>query len=659
MLSFNAGRIVVSAAGHTGHIELSYWRAAAWHAMTVQQEGAAFAATGDGVKAQLSISEDAGILRYTLDLHATFLTRLRLSVCVPGADNPFHLIPLVIHGDNALDHAEPGHLPNLTVKYAGNVSCSPYWEFRADRASHPVSMLITDGLIAGVSIDPYSDAAADATSSDEGFIRNGVFAELAHDNRPAACGVTLGYRNTPATFLNKDQWGPPTEHRAMVASAQGAIYFNAAASRLAAHDIVRDVYDTHRSTPATPITARQAAGDLVSAFLNVNWQPDKAAFSNMACRDGFKKQLTAWRTLEEIGWTGGGNIAYPLLAAGIAFDNTLAIERARYTLDWVAQAYNPASGLLWDVCGPNAGKGTDSWWSGYVVQGQHTAYTNGTAVYHLLKSYQLFRDHFNQPRNRWVDVAKKVLDTICDLQQPDGGFGYTYAVDQKAICDADGFAGVWFAPALTYLHQITGEAKYLDAAMRGMEHYHESVVALSCYGAPMDTWKAIDQEGNLGFIRGAQLLHAHTRDDRWLEMLKDGARYEYLWRYGFAARPQALPLKGSHWNSCGGSVTSTSNPHIHPMGVYVSSELKYLGDKTGDAYHQTRCQDGIDWGVNIVSLYPEVSGFGVRGVLSERYCPSDGLLLETYPDGSYSSLWFAYNGWAAAAVLEGLVETLE
>jgi hypothetical protein len=94
------------------------------------------------------------------------------------------------------------------------------------------------------------------------------------------------------------------------------------------------------------------------------------------------------------------------------------------------------------------------------------------------------------------------------------------------------------------------------------------------------------------------------------------------------------------------------------MGIFISSELRYLAEQTGDSYFRQRYEDGVNWGINTVSLYPDVAGYGIRGVLTERFCPSDGLTIEHYLDGSPSSLWFSYNGWAAAAVLEGLAEQL-
>ncbi|MCD6322355.1 MAG: hypothetical protein J7L77_04955, partial [Clostridiales bacterium] len=152
---------------------------------------------------------------------------------------------------------------------------------------------------------------------------------------------------------------------------------------------------------------------------------------------------------------------------------------------------------------------------------------------------------------------------------------------------------------------------------------------------------------------------SNTGDPKYLQMAVHGAEYEYLWRYSFKARPEFRPLKNSGWNSCGGSVTSISNPHINPMGVGLTSELIYIYKNTGDKYHLDRAIDGLCWGLATADLYPKTTGYGQLGVITERYCPSDGLTIEKYTDtGEPASIWFTFNGWAGASILEGLTETL-
>jgi len=638
-------------------LTMSFWKDGQWQRLSLAAGESGWQGRAAGIRTELQLEEKGGDWSYRMAFEAHFPTRLQLALEIPGAGDPFHLIPGNIFGDNNLAQAEPGHFPNLTAQHPGNISCSTYWEFRADRAPLPVSMLLFEGGVGAISIDPYSPGWIDQTTSREGFIRNGVFAQLAEGARPAACGVTLGYRNTPVTFINKDQWGIATEHAACKAEARGWVFLRSAQDRREAHRIIRALYEIHHQAPTPGLAAKDGVCALTESFLHLNWHPDRENFTNMRCIDPAKNQLTAWRTLAEVGWTGGGVIAYPLLAASTVLENPEARERAVYLLDWIARAYNPESGLLWDVCGKNEGSRVDWWWSGYIVKGCHCAYTNGSGLYYLLKSLAFERAH-GADHPAWLATAEKVLATMMSLQKPDGNLGYTYRVDRPEMLDTEGFAGIWFVPALVLAYRLTGEAKYLKAARRGFDFYATFVRRLNCWGTPMDTWKSIDQEGNLGFIRAAQLLHETTREDRYLADLADAANYEYLWRYAIKARPEYAPLKGSSWNSCGGSITSVSNPHIHPMGIFVTSELRYLAGLSGDAYHANRCEDGRLWGLNCVELYPQVSGYGRLGVLTERFCPSDGLTTETFPDGSPSSLWFSYNGWAASAVLEGLAESL-
>lgn len=179
--------------------------------------------------------------------------------------------------------------------------------------------------------------------------------------------------------------------------------------------------------------------------------------------------------------------------------------------------------------------------------------------------------------------------------------------------------------------------------------------ALYCYGTPLDAKKSVDQEGNIAFVRGCRLVYEDTGEEEFLDAMKAGAEYEYLWRYCYAARPECAPLNEG-WNSCGGSVTSVSNVHMHPMGVMLDTDLRFLARVTGDEYHLQRAEDSIAWLMQNLEMYPDKMGYGRYGILSERWCPSDGLLTERYSDNQPCSTWFSYNLWAAACALEAVGE---
>jgi hypothetical protein len=612
-----------------------------------------------GLRAELLLNADSDRIAYTLRFNSPYRTRLRLQISLPGQSDLFHLIPGNIHGDNNAAHVRAGEFPCLTATRSAERNRAALWEFRADRASHPVSILCCQRGVVGISIDPYSECE----DADDGFIRNGVFAAL-----PDRCGVSLGYGNDPLTFVEKTHFTPATADLSYCAQASGAIYAERGNGRLAAHRIIRQLYEQLQERPTFEKPFDQALVALANAFATISYSPQLRQYTNVQCKVPTDLALRPWRAVVEIGWTGGSMLAYPFaLAERIIADLKLPKSSAQI-FDEIISGFNERSGFINDAAvnrftrnrpaGWNDSE-INGWWSGFLPQTRdnHCAYTNGHAAYYLLKAASLEEGEPGAQSKSWIAAALRVLDTVIELQRDDGAFGYIFSSRERKVIDFDGFAGCWFAAAAALASDITGLRRYRDAVARALEFYHSFVRDLACWGSPMDTFKSIDSEGNLAFIRAARLMHELSDDDHYLAMLVDGANYEYLWRYGFCTRAQCPPLKGSNWNSCGGSVTSVSNPHIHPMSVVATQDLEYLAAATGDATHASRAADGMAWLMNTLELYPAVTGYGRYGVLSERTCPSDGLLAERYgDDGAPASTWWSYNAWAAGSAMEAIAE---
>ncbi len=596
---------------------------------------------------------------YSLNITSVAPVSIKIALRLIDEDGLYHLIPCNIHGDNNLAKAKPGFFPNLTFDYPESDSTSPEWEFRADRASHPVSIVTCKRGAVGISINPYSDNSPDAlsdnSSNEISFIRNGVFSKL-----PDTAGVSLGYRNFPYTFIFKEMMSPQTAHYTKNAQAAGKIFAIEGNGRLASADIIRKLYSESRECPLPEHNVKSYLEGFLDSYENINWSDDLNAFTNEDCMLPDSPELKPWRPLIAIGWTGIGVLIYPLLSAqlltGQKNDFT---EKMKGLFDEMADRINPATGLFYDLIRPWNDSDVNGWWAGYMVKDCHCAYTNGNGTYYLLKTYELLKKTTGEEKRKWLESALTALDSAISMQRNDGCYGYTFSQMKPEVLDFDGFAGCWFAAACALAYKITGENAYLVSAEKGAEYYFKYIKNLDCWGSPMDTWKSIDQEGNLAFIRTAVILHSNTGNPKYLQMAVHSAEYEYLWRYSFKARPEFRPLKNSNWNSCGGSVTSVSNPHIHPMGVNITAELIYIYKNTGDKYHLNRAVDGLFWGLATADMYPKTTGYGQLGVITERYCPSDGLTIEKYSDtGERSSIWFTFNGWAGVSILEGLTETL-
>ena len=657
---------------------------------------------------------------FWMAFEASYDTRMKLEISLPGEEDYYHVIPCNIYGDNHAEEVRIGEFPLLTQNHPEAAFCSPYWEFRADRAAMPLSALCCKKGTAAVSVDPYSEEEG----REEGaYLKNGLFASL-----PDSFGVTLGYTNDPVTFLNRSVPAAATGSRGRKASVTGRIYALSGKGRLAIHDIVRREYEKRHVRPSFGKTFRQAAEAMLDAFCCLNYDPDAGEYTNRKCRPFHDPELKPWRNVVEIGWTGGAILAYPLVMSryllgapeddkapqdlpeddktprnlpeddkasqDLPEDNkapqdlpedgktlgelqvngrsmqiqVLSAEEklsrvlsGEEMLDRIVGGYREESGFFLDLYAPveeGLSGRLNGWWTYYgLCRDCHCAYTQGSAVYYILKTILFLKKKGEPYRETWLEGCRKVLDTVVSLQREDGAFGYTYSAATKKVLDWEGFAGCWFVPGLLYLARLMGEHSYVEAAEKAHGYYRNFVYDLDCWGAPMDTWKAVDQEGNLSFLHGSRLLYEETGEKQYLEDMKCSAGYEFLWRYGYPTRPEHPPLKDG-WNACGGSVTSVSNPHIHPMGVLADEDLLYLAEVTGDSYYRERALDSAAWMMQTLELYPDKTGYGRYGILSERWCPSDGLVTERYDSGEPYGSWFSYNLWAAANVFEAVLYQL-
>ena len=149
-------------------------------------------------------------------------------------------------------------------------------------------------------------------------------------------------------------------------------------------------------------------------------------------------------------------------------------------------------------------------------------------------------------------------------------------------------------------------------------------------------------------------MHEITGQGYLLEHLRDGLYYEFTFKFCYNSPIKVPPLSTIGWSSCGGSITSVVNPHIHPMSSSVIDKMIYYTGLAEDAYVKMRLEDTILWSCQTYNTYDGEYGYGKKGWMSERYCHSEGLLKEPYPDGSPASTWFALMPWAAGCILEGV-----
>jgi hypothetical protein len=561
----------------------------------------------------------------------------------PWQENLFPLLPGFMIGHNRPEDTGP-HYPQMTAAQNLNLPNmkSPFWGIRADRATLPVAFLFGKTECRALAVPPYLDnpGAPHTVNGLRVCLKRGV-------------GVSIGFVVEPVQFVHEGIVAPGYRgyHTFRGKTNVRCRFFQAAADSRRGHAaVVRRLYALHHEESPRGDGVRASVRMLADALVNDILIPAQTTLVREMEGELFKiKDYVPRRELTEIGWTGGAMLAYPFLAMQKRYSRPELADYAGRRLDRICDSINPASGLFWD-CQDGEEKHARGWWTS-LSPVAHYAYTQGHACYYLLRSATL------EPTRAavWTAAARQVLEQVLKWQQPNGQFPVSYSIVDGKPERIIGFAGCWFVAALAELFAQTRERRYLDAAIRAVRSYHAEVVALEPCGTPMDTHNATDQEGNLALLHASARLHALTGDDEFLAILKDSADFEMLWRYYYNVRAPHPPLDKADWGSSGGSVTSAHNPHIHPMQLNALEPVLYLADQTGDAYYVDRTRDAVRYACCCVCRPNEDFGWGKPGWLCERFCPSDGLVIQHHLRTNVP--WAAgcdYHPWTVGVLLEGL-----
>jgi len=583
---------------------------------------------------------------------------VRLVWDLPKGRKGFPFMPAFMYGFN-----EGGKSPDATYPQLDNGSNNPgfskpwvekEWLVRADRSSHCVTSILTDEYtcaLGGRDVCRYPDGAVAQ--------KNGL--GIGSDD-PHRISFSLGFFNAPYTYscvAGRNFYGRPEGYinldKGKVESQFFLLLYENQNRQEAAARILRESYSILHDDINDAGTVEDAIVAISEILVKEGYNKKARNFHGALYDDGHP-EININGEIFSNGWTGGSRTAYPLLAAGHQLSKPEWVKCARDILSHLAEnAINEQSGFFYENY--NMSKEcwtTKGWWSPLLEKQGHSSYVNGHICHYLLKGYLLEID-MGDKNSRWLNSAKKVLDHVAGVQDDDGRFGYIYNEKDGTILDPVGFAGCWFVPAFANLYKITGDDKYLNVARKAMDFYRKDVEAFHVYGCPHDIWKSPDEEGILAWIEASNVLHEITKEQQFLKDLLMGLDYEFSWKFAFNVVNEVEPLKSLNWCSTGGSVTSVNNSHIHPMGSAIASSILYAYQQTKDKYWKSRLVDTVRWSLTIYLHYDGEYGWGKKGLINERFCYTDSLMNERFPDGSPASTWFCGHNWASGAVLEGLV----
>jgi hypothetical protein len=579
--------------------------------------------------------------------------------------NPRFFLPAFMYGRNRGEC--PQNVPNEFPRLREEMKrpSSPYWMVRSDRLSHPVATVFDSGKIYGISASPYF------------VFRNGVkrqwrpglegtfyqYTGYTCSLGKGSIGYTLGYENAPLLFVQSHdvRERAPMENNCfemepgeVIEFAMDLFEFNSE-NEQSVNAINQEVYYRYHQSPRRVSDGKTAVADLSKAIYEDAWLPEDLSYSGQVFEDRDTGNYR-YNKIISITWTNGLSVATPMLLAALRLKNEAMREQAISCItNIIENSLNPATGLPYEAY--HDGKWSlNGWWFDGMHTSGHTSYLTGQAMYYILKAYDYEKRLKNCKHEDWLLFAKEVLIKVEKTKNTDHEYPFILSQETGAGIEYDAFSGCWCMAAMAYYTYLTSDQSYLEGLQKSEEHYYDKYIKrMECYGAPLDTDKATDSEGVLAYVKAVKFLHILTGEKIYLEHMRAALCYEFSFKFCYNSPIKVPPLSRIGWSSCGGSVTSIANPHIHPMSSNLIDELLYYVNQTEDKYIKDRMNDIVAWGCQTYNTYDKEYDYGKKGWMSERFCHSEGLLAEKYNDGAPASTWFCLMPWASASIIEGLV----
>lgn len=605
----------------------------------------------DPVKTLISITNNAKT-EFTGIIHIELLL---------SCDNPRFFLPAFMYGLNRGEFPQnvPHNFPRLrkTMSYPS----SPFWFTRSDRLSHPVALVFDNNKVLGFNASPYLINENNSKIQWEPS-KHGDFCQytgFSCNYETNSIGYTLGYENAPWLFVQSKR----SFEREKLSDNCIALYscetiaftmefYNYPADdETGINGAIENVYYKYHQQPRDVLNVFAATKLLSRAIYDYSWIEEDKNYSTFVFEkeNGFER-----RALTSTSWTNGLSVAVPMFISGIRLGDNNMKQQAQKCIDNIVRnSINPKSQLPFDAC-VNGVWSTKGWWYDGLGTAGHTAYIIGQSVYYILKAYKYDKEKNNCVHDAWLLFAAKIMEKVEKEKNTDKEYPFIFSENTGAGLEYDALGSAWCLAAGAYLCCLTNKTDNLLELEQSEEHYYNAYVKhMECYGAPLDTSKATDSEGILAYIRAVRLLHELTKKDKYLAHLRDALCYEFTFKFCYNSPIKIPPLSTIGWSSCGGSVTSVANPHIHPMSSSVAGEILYYCTHQNDDYIRQRLNDVIKWGCQTFNTYDKEFGHGKIGWMSERFCHCQGLVCEKYADGTPASTWFAQMAWAGASILDG------
>ncbi|MBE7053929.1 MAG: hypothetical protein E7391_06625 [Ruminococcaceae bacterium] len=272
-----------------------------------------------------------------------------------------------------------------------------------------------------------------------------------------------------------------------------------------------------------------------------------------------------------------GTIACALLREYIKTGEEDLKNKAISTLDsWVKYGFLP-NGLMLSFMKADP-MNTESYPNGEIAP-IIDACNLGYGSFYMLQAYKLTQK-CNIDRPEYKKAGLGICDFMVEHQQENGEFGRTWRID-GSLSMPSGTVGGFLIPGMITAYEMTGEKKYLDAAIKAFDRYYSEFLRTGYTTAgAMDTC-CIDKESAAPILRSALMLYDVTNDKKYVTAAEDIGYYLATWQYCFSVKfPDDSELASVGYDTYGGTTVSIANGGIDPWGIYFIPDFIRLASLT-------------------------------------------------------------------------------
>ena len=293
-------------------------------------------------------------------------------------------------------------------------------------------------------------------------------------------------------------------------------------------------------------------------------------------------------TTFECGWVGQNiSLACMLLRGYIMTGEVFLRDRALAALDsWVKHGVLP-NGMIYArlVADPS---NLESIVNGDIPM-VFDACNMGTAATYFFQAAALC-EKAGIDRPEYLKTAMGLSDFFMGAMKPNGELAKSWFMD-GSVDSAHGSVGCFAVIPLFEAYRVTGDKKYLDAALKSYNFYfnefHNSGVTTA--GA-LDSF-CIDKESAAPIIRTALIAYHVTGDKKYVEQAEEVAYYLSTWQWHYSINfPEGSMCKELGVDSYGSTAVSAAHNALDHYGVYYVPEFLELAELTGKDVWRSRAR---------------------------------------------------------------------